>query len=90
MKLNELINKLQKFGEDHPELMDKEVYVWDEYNESYVGLNNFQKFRNKGYIEKDIHSNSLSEEDVCYSVKDFNDLYSTKYKKDDLQTIVLL
>lgn len=91
MKLKDVVRKLTEHLEKYPELADKDVYLWDEDNQAYIGFKNLLKGRKKAFIYPDDASrNSFGEDEVCYSVKMLNEFHNDNKKKADLKKIVLL
>jgi len=91
MKLNKLVQKLNKLIEQNPELADKHVFLWSEHDENFIGFNDLLKYKKKGFIEKGQAGTSrLGEEEVFFSVKEYNDMFDEKFKKEDLEQVVLL
>lgn len=91
MQLKEVVSKLNKLLEKNPELGNQHVYLWSEHDENFIGFNDLLKYKKKGFIEKGQTGTSrLGEEEVFYSVKDYNDMFDEQFKKSDLEQIVLL
>lgn len=91
MKFKDLLSKLNKELEDNPEIGDNEVFLWDEHNETYVGFDGVLKYPKVGFVEKcDEKASRFDDYEVFLSVKDYNDTFNTKCKKEDLSQIVLL
>lgn len=91
MKLKDVVKKLDQYLEKHPNLANKEVYLWDEDNQAYVGFKNLLKGHKKGFVDpEDANRNSFGEDEMCFSVSMHNEFYCDNKKKDELEQVVLL
>lgn len=91
MKYKDLVKKLNDHLQKNPELGELHVYHWSEHDENYIGFDDTFKNSKKGFIEKgQTGTCRLGEEEVFYTVKEYNDTFDEKFKKDDLEQIILL